>query len=118
MGQTMASQEQLLNYRLRACQTKMVGESGVAGLHDSEHIILGSSQGTNTVAKVAKDGLLNPRSLLRGITTVEIRRKKGRITLVAPPKPDPIRKLGRKPVPAGCADGAVRHAAYLHGRGA
>jgi hypothetical protein len=59
------------------------------------------------VAKVTKDGLLIPRSLLRRITTVEIRRRKDRITLLAPSRPDPIRKLGRKPVPAGCADAAA-----------
>ena len=65
------------------------------------------------VAKVTKDGLLIPRSLLRGITTVEIRRRKDRITLLSPPRPDPIRKLGRKPVPAGCANGAANHDAFL-----
>lgn len=65
------------------------------------------------VAKVTKDGLLIPRSLLRGITTVEIRRRRDRITLLAPPGPDPIRKLGHKPVPAGCADAAANHDAYL-----
>jgi len=68
------------------------------------------------VAKVTKDGLLIPRSLLRGITTVEIRRRRGRITLLSSPRPDPIRKLGRKPVPAGCADASANHDAYLYGR--
>ena len=68
------------------------------------------------VAKVTKDGLLIPRSLLRGITTVEIRRRKDRITLLSLPKPDPIRKLGRKPVPVRCADGAANHDAHLYDR--
>lgn len=67
------------------------------------------------VAKVTKDGLLIPRSLLRGITRVEIRRRRDRITLLSSPMPDPIRKLGRKPVPAGCANASTNHDAYLYG---
>ena len=70
------------------------------------------------VAKVTKDGLLIPRSLLRGITTVEIRRRRDRITLLSSPSPDPIRKLGRKPVLAGCPDGSANHDAYVYGRAA
>jgi len=68
------------------------------------------------VAKVTKDGLLIPRSLLRGITTVEIRRRRDRITLLSSPRPDSIRKLGRKSVRAGCADAAANHDAYVYGR--
>jgi hypothetical protein len=70
------------------------------------------------VAKVTKDGLLIPRSLLRGITTVEIRRRRNRITVLSSPVIDPIRKLGRKPVLAGCADASVSHDAYIYGRAA
>jgi hypothetical protein len=70
------------------------------------------------VAKVTKDGLLIPRSLLRGIRTVEIQRRRNRITLLSSHRPDPIRKLGRKPVPAGCADASANHDAYVYGRAA
>ena len=70
------------------------------------------------VAKVTKDGLLIPKSLLRGITTVEIRRRRNRITLLSAPGPDPIRKLGRRPVPAGCSDASSNHDAYVYGRAA
>ncbi len=68
------------------------------------------------VAKVTKDGLLIPKSLLRGITKVEIRRHRNRITLQSTAGPDPIHKLGRKPVPAGCADASINHDAYIYGR--
>ena len=68
------------------------------------------------VAKVTKEGLLIPRSMLRGITAVEIRRSRNRIMLLPPPKPDPIRKLGRKPVPAGCKDASDNHDIYVYGR--
>ena len=67
------------------------------------------------VAKVTKDGLLIPRSLLRGITRVEIQRRRNRITLLSSVEPDPIRNLGRKPVPAGCADASANHDVYLYG---
>jgi hypothetical protein len=65
------------------------------------------------VAKVTEQGLLIPRSLLRGITQVEIRRVKNRITLVPASKRDPIRKLGRKPVACGVADASANHDRYL-----
>jgi hypothetical protein len=67
------------------------------------------------VAKVTKDGLLIPRSLLQGITRVEIRRHRNRITLLSSPRPDPIHELGRKPVLAGCADASANHDAYIYG---
>ncbi len=70
------------------------------------------------VAKVTEQGLWIPRSLLRGMTQVEIRRGKNRITLVPTPKADPIRKLGRKPVACGLADGSANHDHYLYGRAA
>ena len=70
------------------------------------------------VAKVTKDGLLIPRSLLRGMTRVEIRRHGGRITLLPSSRPDPIHQLGRKPVPTGCADASANHDTYVYGRAA
>ena len=70
------------------------------------------------VAKVTKDGLLIPRSLLRGITRVEIRRHRGRLTLLPSSKADPIHQLGRKPVLAGCLDASANHDAYVYGRAA
>ena len=82
----------------------------------AKYIFAGLNDGTNMVAKVTKEGLLIPRSLLRGITAVEIRRTKNRITLLPSPKPDPIRKLGRKPVPTGCRDASDHHDIYVYGR--
>ena len=70
------------------------------------------------VAKVTKDGLLIPRSLLRGMTRVQIRRHKNRITLLSSQEPNPIRRLGRKPVAVGCADASANHDAYLCNPGA
>ncbi len=67
------------------------------------------------VAKVTKDGLLIPRSLLRGITRVEIRRRTNRITLLSSSGRDPIRMLGRNPVFAGCTDASANHDAYVYG---
>ena len=67
------------------------------------------------VAKVTKDGLLIPKSLLRGITAVEIRRHRNRITLLSTAGPDPIHNLGRKPVAAGRGDASTNHDAYLYG---
>jgi hypothetical protein len=69
------------------------------------------------VAKVTEQGLLIPRSLLKGITQVEIRRGKNRITLVPASRLDPIRKLGRKPVACGVADASANHDHYLYGHG-
>ena len=68
------------------------------------------------VAKVTEQGLLIPRSLLRGIKQVEIRRGKNRITLVPASRLDPIRKLGRKPVLCGVADASADHDRYLYGQ--
>jgi len=70
------------------------------------------------VAKVTEQGLWIPRSLLRGVTEVEIRRGGKRITLVPASRVDPIRKLGRKPVACGLADASANHDRYLYGRGA
>jgi hypothetical protein len=91
-------------------------ESNVASVREPEHIPTGSNDRTIMVAKLTKDGLLIPRSLLRGITRVEIRRRRNRITLLPSSKPDPIHKLGRKPVLAGRADGSANHDAYVYGR--
>jgi hypothetical protein len=66
------------------------------------------------VAKGTEQGLWIPRRLLRGMSQVEIRRGKNRITLVPAPKVDPIRKLGRKPVTCGVADASANHDRYLH----
>jgi hypothetical protein len=68
------------------------------------------------VAKVTEQGLLIPRRLLKGITQVEIRRGKKRITVVPTCKTDPIRKLGCKPVRCGLADASTNHDRYLHGQ--
>jgi hypothetical protein len=70
------------------------------------------------VAKVTEQGLWIPRRLLRGMTQVEIRRGKNRITLVPAPKADPIRKLGRKPVACGLVDASTNHDRYLYSRAA
>ena len=70
------------------------------------------------VAKVTAQGLWIPRSLLRGMSQVEIRRGKNRITLVPTSRVDPIRKLGRKPIACGLADASTNHDQYLYGRAA
>lgn len=66
-------------------------------------------------AAVLKAGVLVPKRLLKGATTVEIQRERGRV-IVLPLRAshDPIRKLGRRPVRCGVRNGAVDHDAYLY----
>lgn len=66
-------------------------------------------------AAVRKAGVLVPRRLLKGATTVEIRREHGRVVVLPlRPRQDPIRKLGRHPVRCGLRNGAADHDAYLY----
>jgi len=65
-------------------------------------------------AKITKQGLLIPLRLLRGVKRVEIQRKKSRITIFASDNPDPIHRLGRKPVSCGVADASTNHDKYLY----
>ncbi|MFO0699687.1 MAG: hypothetical protein U0236_10680 [Nitrospira sp.] len=64
---------------------------------------------------VRKTGVLVPKRLLKGATTVDIRRERGRVVILPlPGRHDPIRKLGRRPVRCGVPNGAVDHDAYLY----
>ncbi len=66
-------------------------------------------------AAVRKAGVLVPKRLLKGATTVEIRRERGRVVVLPlPTRQDPIRKLGRRPVHCGVRNGAADHDAYLY----
>lgn len=66
------------------------------------------------VAKVTKEGVVIPSRWLKGVTHVEIRRGRGRITLIPTRKPDPLRKLGRKPVDCLAPDASANHDRYLY----
>jgi hypothetical protein len=66
------------------------------------------------VANVTEKGLVIPRRLLRGIKRVEIRRGRGRITLVPAPEADPIEQLGSEPVTCGMSDASTKHDRYLY----
>jgi hypothetical protein len=66
-------------------------------------------------ATVHKAGVLVPRRLLKGATTVEIRRERGWVVILPlHGRQDPIRKLGRRPVRCGVRNGAAKHDAYLY----
>lgn len=66
-------------------------------------------------AAVRKTGVLVPRRLLKGVTTVEIRRERGRVVLLPlHGRHDPIRQLGRHPVRCGIRNGAAEHDAVLY----
>lgn len=67
------------------------------------------------VAKVTAQGLLIPSALLKGVEEVEIRKEKGRITVIPTAKTDPISCLGKRPVKCGLPDASENHDKYLYG---
>ncbi len=70
-------------------------------------------------AQVKKDGVLIPKSLLKGVKEVEIRKEGGRIVVQPIPAPDdPIFGLGSNPGHSGLGDLAARHDEYLYGKNA
>jgi len=74
-----------------------------------------TERGDPMKAAVRKAGVLVPKRLLKGATTVEIRRERARvIVLPLHTRRDPIRKLGRRPVRCGLRHGAEDHDAYLY----
>lgn len=67
-------------------------------------------------AQVKKDGVLIPKSLLKGVKQVEIRKEAGRIVLLpVPAAGDPIFRLGKRPVKTGVSDAAAQHDKYVYG---
>lgn len=65
--------------------------------------------------KVTDRGIVIPRSLLEGITEVEIR-KENNMILIIPVKAytDPIFELGKAPVEDDLKDASVHHDQYLY----
>lgn len=71
---------------------------------------------TRMKAVVRKDGVLIPKSMLKGVKQVEIRKSAGRIVVSPVPSPDdPIFRLGKRPVTTGVADASADHDRYLYG---
>jgi virulence-associated protein VagC len=64
-------------------------------------------------AKVDDAGLLVPRSMLEGFDEVEIRVEDGRI-VITPVRPDPITRLGQRPLATPERDASERHDDYLY----
>ena len=66
-------------------------------------------------ATVKKDGVLIPKSLLKGVKQVEIRKGAGQIIVSPiPAADDPIFQLGKRPVVTGVADAAASHDKYIY----
>ena len=63
-------------------------------------------------AKVDDRGLLVPRAMLEGFDEVEIRVEDGRI-VITPLRPDPIVRLGQRPLDTPEVDVSARHDDYL-----
>lgn len=64
-------------------------------------------------AKVDESGLLVPRAMLEGFDEVEIRLEDGRI-VIAPLRPDPITRIGQRPLDTPHRDASERHDDYLY----
>jgi virulence-associated protein VagC len=70
-------------------------------------------------AQVKKDGVLIPKSLLKGVKEVEIRKEGGCIVVQPVPAPDdPIFGLGSNPGHSGLGDLSARHDEDLYGKNA
>jgi hypothetical protein len=79
-----------------------------------------SKVGNVLKAKVTDEGVLIPKSLLRGAEEVEIRQEEDQIIIVpqifsgSPVKDDPIFKLGTSPITCGVADASENLDRYLY----
>jgi hypothetical protein len=64
-------------------------------------------------AKVNDTGLLVPRAMLEGLDEVEMRVEDGRI-VISPLRPDPIMRLGQRPLDTPEVDVSERQDDYLY----
>ena len=63
--------------------------------------------------KVTAKGVVIPRTWLKGVEEVEIKKENGLILIIPVTDVDPITKLGQDPVVCGVSDGSENHDRYL-----
>ena len=64
--------------------------------------------------EVTDQGLLIPKTLLEGISEVEIRKENGVILIVPLPREDPILLLGTDPIDDDVTDASLQHDRYIY----
>lgn len=67
-------------------------------------------------AKVTERGILIPKSLLEGVSEVEISKEQSLIIVKPVTAGDPILDLGKRPIVLDVEDASVNHDRYLYGR--
>jgi len=67
-------------------------------------------------AKVTERGILIPKSLLEGVSEVEISKEQNLIIVKPVTAGDPILDLGTQPIVLDVEDASVNHDRYLYGR--
>ncbi len=66
-------------------------------------------------AKVNEKGVMIPKSLLEGVSEVEIIKENSQILVVPTMKEDPIFQIGKHPVACNLADASEKHDDYIYG---
>jgi len=64
--------------------------------------------------EVTEKGVTIPKSLLKGVKEVDVRKEKGRIIVVPVPFDDPIFRIGKNPVEGGVSDASVNLDHYIY----
>lgn len=98
-----------------------MSESNHPALHSRDVFLLTTLVAETMKVKVTKRGVTVPKRMLHGAREVTIREEKGHIIIEPvgtskPEDPDPIRELGREPVPCNAPDAAEHHDRYLYGK--
>lgn len=65
-------------------------------------------------AKVTKQGVLIPKSLLEGIEEVEIHKENGFILVMPVTVNDPVFNIGKHPIEDEITDASVNHDHYIY----
>ncbi len=66
-------------------------------------------------AKVNEKGVMIPKSLLEGVSEVEIIKENSQILVVPTMKEDPIFQIGKHPVVCNLPDASEKHDDYIYG---